>query len=77
MTGDLVFNTEYDHVFTVKKNEFAILDLESKTEVDAHQLYRRIRKAIEHQENPYRIVEQFEAETESWRAQRAAFLSYK
>ena len=37
----------------------------------------RIRKAIEHQENPYRIVEQFEAETESWRAQRAAFLSYK
>ena len=25
-TGDLVFNTEYDHVFTVKKNEFAILD---------------------------------------------------
>lgn len=37
----------------------------------------RIRKAIEHQENPYRIVERFEAETESWRAQRAAFLSYK
>ena len=25
-TGDLVFNTEYDHVFTVKKSEFAILD---------------------------------------------------
>ena len=25
-TGDLVFNTEYDHVFAVKKNEFAILD---------------------------------------------------
>lgn len=37
----------------------------------------RIRKAIEHQENPYRIVERFEAETESWRAQRADFLSYK
>lgn len=25
-TGDLNFNTEYDHVFTVKKSEFAILD---------------------------------------------------
>ena len=25
-TGDLAFNTEYDHVFAVKKNEFAILD---------------------------------------------------
>ena len=25
-TGDLVFNSDYDHVFTVKKNEFAILD---------------------------------------------------
>lgn len=25
-SGDLVFNTEYDHVFTVKKNEFAIID---------------------------------------------------
>lgn len=25
-TGDLVFNTEYDHVFAVKKSEFAILD---------------------------------------------------
>ncbi len=25
-TGDLAFNTEYDHVFTVKKNEFAIID---------------------------------------------------
>lgn len=25
-TGDLQFNTEYDHVFTVKKSEFAILD---------------------------------------------------
>ena len=25
-TGDLVFNTEYDHVFTVVKNEYAILD---------------------------------------------------
>lgn len=37
----------------------------------------RIRKAIERQENPYRIVERFEAETESWRAQRADFLSYK
>lgn len=25
-TGDLVFNADYDHVFTVKKSEFAVID---------------------------------------------------
>lgn len=36
-----------------------------------------IRKAIEAQENPYRITERFDAETAGWRTQREAFLRYR
>ena len=34
-------------IYHITADEFAILDLESKTENDAHQLYRRIRKVID------------------------------
>ena len=34
-------------IYHITADEFAVLDLESKTEDDAHQLYRRIRKAID------------------------------
>ncbi len=36
----------------------------------------RVRKAIEHQENPWKIAESFESETTEWRKQRAEFLHY-
>ena len=36
-----------------------------------------IRKCIEHQENPYKIVESFEDETRSWQETRRQFLYYQ
>ena len=47
--------SENQFLYHITADEFAILDLESRTNEDAHQLYRRVRKAIDHylSENGY------------------------
>lgn len=39
--------SENQFIYHISADEFAVLDLDSKTEQDAHQLYRRIRKEID------------------------------